>query len=35
MLILSTDGGTLANLVLCNDNTGAETIPAGPCFTGA
>ena len=32
MLILTRDGGTIANLILCNDNTGTETIPVGSVF---
>ncbi len=32
MLILTNNGGTIASLILCNDNTGPETVPVGSVF---
>jgi hypothetical protein len=32
MLILTSQGGSIANLILCNSSTGAETVPVGSVF---
>jgi hypothetical protein len=32
MLILTNQGGAIANLILCNDDTDTETVPVGAVF---